>query len=160
MGRSQGAYCRAAEGEEARGGARGLRFREGKQRLYALTIPDPPLIHCMVPVKSGFSEACVVGAGSLRQAGLAGLDRMKAQAPPPPPLLHSPTAQSPPPRTSPSVRLFLPCWQALPLRPPAPEVLDWEKRRRRVPTNCLCPLPRLQNWEVGCKERVGENDLQ
>lgn len=113
----------------------------------------------MVPEKSVFSEAWVAGAGCLRQAGLAGLDQAKALAPPPPPLLHSPKAQSPPPRTSPSVRLFHPSWQALPLRPAAPGVLGWEKRRRRVPTDCLCPQPRLQNWEVGCRERMGVNDL-
>lgn len=114
----------------------------------------------MVPEKkSVFSEAWVAGAGCLRQAGLAGLDQAKALAPPLPPLLHSPKAQSPPPRTSPSVRLFHPSWQALPLRPAAPGVLGWEKRRRRVPTDCLCPQPRLQNWEVGCRERMGVNDL-
>lgn len=92
-----------AAGGGAGGGARGLKLKRGKPGLCALTIPDPPLIHCMVPAKSGVSEAPVAGAGCLGLAGLAGLERAKAPAPPPPPLLHSPTAQSPPPWTSPSV---------------------------------------------------------
>lgn len=41
----------------AEGGAGGLKLKQGKLGLCALTIPDPPLIHCMVPTKSGFSQA-------------------------------------------------------------------------------------------------------
>lgn len=71
---------------------------QGKLELRALTIPDPPLIHCMVSTKSSFCEAgwlARVVAGSL--GGRAGLEEARAPAPPPPPFLHGSTAESPQP---------------------------------------------------------------
>lgn len=144
-------------------GAGGLRLRQGKPGLCALTIPDPPLIHCMVPAKSGFSEARVAGAGCLKLAGMAGLERVKAPAPPLCPLLHSPTAQSPPPQTSPSIRLFHCSRQALPLGPSVPEVLGWERRvcggggGGGLLTDCFCPTPKLEHWEMGTGVGAGRD---
>lgn len=39
------------------GWVEGLGLMQGKLELCALTIPDPPLIHCMVSTKSSFCEA-------------------------------------------------------------------------------------------------------
>lgn len=76
----------------------GLGLMQGKLEVHALTIPDPPLIHCMVSTKSSFCEAgwlARVVAGSL--GGRAGLEEARAPAPPPPPLPHGSTAKSPQP---------------------------------------------------------------
>lgn len=39
------------------GWVEGLGLMQRKLELHALTIPDPPLIHCMVSTKSSFCEA-------------------------------------------------------------------------------------------------------
>lgn len=144
-----------AAGGVAGGGARGLRLKQGKPALCALTIPVPPLIHCMVPVKSGFSEAPVAGAGCLELAGLAGLELAKTPAPPLPPLLHSPTAQSPPPWTSPSVRLFHPSRQALLRCPAALGVLGRRGSGGGSQPTAFVPCQGLKTGKLGAGRRWG-----
>ena len=141
-------------------------LKQRKLGLCALTIPDPPLIHCILLMKSGFSKAPVAGAECLWMAGLAGLEQAKAPSTPPPPpqppLLHSPTAQSPPPRPRLQSGCFIAAGRLCLFAPqlPAPAVLGLEKCGRGAPSDCLCPLPRPEIWEVGCWERMWVNNLR
>ena len=96
-------------------------------------------------------------AGCFRQAGLAALELAKAPAPPPPRFLHSPTAQSPLLWTSPSFRFFHPCSRLCLSAPQLPRCLAWGDVGGGVPTDRLCPLPRLEIWEAGMQgDDVGE----
>lgn len=145
-----------AAGEGTGGGARGLKL--GKLRLCSLTIPDPPLIHCMVLMKSGFSSRpwrlLRVVSGRL---GWQGWSKRKPQRPLP---LVSFTALQPNPLLS-GTRLHsafsIPAAGSASLPYSSQGAWPGEMWGGGVPTDRLCPLPRLEIWEAGMQgDDVGE----
>lgn len=99
-------------------------------------------------------------ARCFRQAGLAGLEQAKAPAPPPPRFLHSPTAQSPPLRTSPSFRFFHPCSRLCFSAPQLPRCLAWGDVGGGFPPTAFVPCQGLRSGRQGCREMMWVNNLR
>lgn len=131
----------------------GLRLKQRRPGLSALTIPDPPLIHCMVPWKSGFSEARFLAQIVAGWLGSLGWREREPQRP-----LRLPSSTAPQPnslRPDLAFSQVVSCPQTSSASPPCcwGWGAAWQREPRGQesgeggghPLNCLCPLSRLEN---------------
>lgn len=155
-----------AAGEGTGGGARGLPQAEEAGAMcthHSRSAPYP--LHLANEVRLLQGPGGWRGLSLDGWAGRAGASESPEHPPPPPPqppLLHSPTAQSPPPRPRLQSGCFIAAGRLCLFAPqlPAPAVLGLGKCGRGAPSDCLCPLPRPEIWEVGCWERMWVNNLR
>ena len=148
-----------AAGEGTGGGARGLKL--GKLRLCSLTIPDPPLIHCMVLMKSGFSSR--PWRLSRVVSGRLGWQRWSKRKPQRPLPLVSFTALQPnplfsgPPRQS---GFSIPAAGSASLPPSSRGAWPGEMWEGGFPPTAFVPCQGLRSGRQGCREMMWVNNLR